>query len=78
MINGSLYNPHSQGSVERIHIEIRKGLLFLFLDDVQNFNLKSALKIVMNNYNNNVHKVTKNSPNEVFYSTNYELFDKVK
>jgi len=62
---------------ERIHIEIRKGLLFLFLDDQHNFNLKTSFKIVMHNYNNNFHAITKYSPNEVFYSINKELFEKV-
>ena len=57
MINGSPYSPHSQGLVERIHKEVRKGLLLILLDNMNDFNLKKSLKIVMKNDNNNVHTV---------------------
>ena len=67
LINGSPYSPHSQGTVERIHREILKGLLYILINILKNFNLKKSLKVVMNNYNNNIHCVTNYTPNEIFY-----------
>ena len=64
-------------TVERIHKEIRKGLLYILLEDTKNFNIKKALKKVMNNYNNTVHVVTKYTPNEIFYTSNEELLKNV-
>ena len=77
LINGSPYDPHTQGSVERIHREIRKGLLCALLEDTKNFDLKKSLKNVMNNYNNNVNIITKYIPLEIFYSTNESLLKNV-
>ena len=74
LINGCPYNPRSQGAVERIHNTIRNIMLGIFLDDINNFNLENALLKAVNIYNNNIHRITKFSPNEIFYSNNQELF----
>ena len=77
MVNGKPYKPRSQGVVERVHRTIRNGLIAKFIENIKNFNLESSLKLVVNNYNRTVHSVTKFQPNEVFYSTDNELFKKV-
>ena len=74
MINGAPYSPQSQGIVERIHTTIRQALLSKFLDDQTNFDIKKDLSIIMNIYNNSVHRITRHTPNEVFYSENKDLF----
>ena len=42
------------------------------------FNIETDIKKIMNTYNNLVHKNTKHTPNEVFYSQSQELFNEVK
>ena len=77
IINGLPYNPRSQGAVERIHITVRNQLLALYLENIVEFNLETAIVKVMNIYNKAIHKVTKYSPNEIFYSHDENLFKKV-
>ena len=77
MIKGSPYNPHSQDIVERIHITIRKALLSRFLERQINFDIARELPLIMNSYNNSIHRVTKHTPFEIFYSQNKELFFEV-
>ena len=77
MINGKPYKTRSQGVVERVHRTIRNGLIVKYIENVKKFNLDLSLKIVVNNYNRTVHSVTKFQPNEIFYSTDNELFKKV-
>ena len=48
-------------------------LLSLYLENTKEFNIKIALKKVMNIYNNTFHKTIKFSPNEVFYNKNIEF-----
>ena len=67
MINGSPYNPHSQGTVERLHNTIRNMLLTFYLENTENFDIEFSLKKVMNSYNNSVHKTTKYTPNEIYF-----------
>ena len=64
--------------MERIHITIRNSLLSIFLENIHEFNIETALRKVMNIYNKTNHRITKFSPNEIFFSTNKELFLKVK
>ena len=51
MSNGLPYNPRSQGAVKRIHNTIRNGLLAIFLENTNEFNLEKALIKYMNIYN---------------------------
>ena len=78
LIRSRPYNSKSQRIVGRIHSTIRKALLCKSIENPSNFNLEIALNKVMNTYNNLVHKSTKKTPNEVFYSTSQTLYDEVK
>lgn len=78
MVNGLPYNPRSQGTVERIHITIRNSLLSLYLENINSFDIENALFKTMNVYNKSIHRITKFSPIEVFYSTNEDLFKLIK
>ena len=72
LINGAPYQPHSQGVVERVHRTIRLSLVAKFIEDTNNLNL-----LCVHHYNNTIHSVTKFTPNEIFYSSDNELFHKV-
>ena len=78
MINGLPYNPKSQGSVEWTHSTIRNSLLSIYLENINDFNIEASLIKVMNIYNKSIHKITKYTLNEVFYSSNEELFKIIK
>lgn len=39
IIKGRSYHPRSQGACERIHVTIRKALIYKFLENMKNFNL---------------------------------------
>ena len=73
MINSLPYNPHAQGSVERLHFTIRNMLLSEYIENYSNFNIEYSLDNVMNIYNQLVNRTTKYSPNEIFYNTNPEF-----
>ena len=75
LINGHRYNPRSKRAVERIHTSIKNILLGIFLNDINDFNIEIALLKAVNIYNNNIHRITKYSPNKIFYSNNKELFN---
>ena len=77
MINCDPYSPHSQGVVERIHLTIRYALLSRFSEDEKSFDISKELPIVTNSYNNTIHRIIKHLPNEVFYSSDSNLFNKV-
>ena len=66
IINTLPYNQRSQGAVERIHITVRTQLLALYLENISEFILETAIVKAMNIYNKAIHKVTKYSPIEVF------------
>ena len=74
IIHGAPYSPHLQGIAERIHLTIRKALIYKYIENQNNFNITIELPIIMNKYNNTVHKTTKHTPYEVFYSHNKDLF----
>ena len=78
IITGLPYNPRSQGAVERIHVTIRNSLLSIFLENINEFHLEHSLKKVINIYNRTVHRVTKFTPNEIFFNSNEEFFKTVK
>ena len=63
-IHGKPYNPHSLGIVERVHRNVRNGLICKYLENQNSFNLKLSLDNVVNVLNNNIHLTNK-----------YKLFD---
>ena len=67
LIKGKPYNPHSQGVVERVNRSIKNALICEFIDKKLNFQIESALKYVVDNYNNNYHNTIKFSPAKVFF-----------
>ena len=77
LIHGLPYNPHSQGVVERFHKTIKDYLYSMYCEDKDNFNLKESIDIIIKKYNNHIHRSTKYTPNEIFYSKDEELFSKV-
>ena len=42
-IRGRPYNPHSQGTVERVHKTVRNGIICKFLENQRDFDLNFAL-----------------------------------
>ena len=73
MIRGVSYSPHLLGIVERIHVTIRKALLFKFLEFQKDFNIEAQIPIIFNEYNITLHNVVKNTPFEIFYTHNNDL-----
>ena len=57
----------NRGVVERIYAIIRKDLLFYYLENPTNFDIKNSLNLVMKKYNNLIHKSTKHTSFEIFY-----------
>ena len=77
MINDRPSNPHSQGIVERVHRTIRNSLIVKFIENIKSFNIEESLKLAVNNYNKIKHNITKYTPNELFFSSNNEIFKSV-
>ena len=75
-INGALYNSHSRGVVERVHITIRKGLFVEYLGNPINLNLEKSLALVINIYNKSIHGVTNYPSNELFFCNDSEKYKK--
>ena len=71
------YNPHSQGVVEKFHKTIKDYLYSVYSDDKDNFDLKKSIDIVIKKYNNHKHRTTKYTPNQIFYSSDEELYSEV-
>ena len=76
-IHGLPYNPHSQGVVERFHKTIKDYLYSIYSDDKDNFDLRLSIDIVVKKYNNHIHRTTKYTPNQIFYSNDEELYREV-
>ena len=62
MINGRPYNPHSQGSVERLHQTFKKAIFSFYNENKDNFNLKETIIIICDNYNSRKHSATQYTP----------------
>jgi len=77
-IRGRPYNPHSQGTVERVHRTVRNGIICKFLENKKDFDLKFALKEVVNSYNNLKHRTILYKPKDVFYSNDINIYADVK
>ena len=59
MIRGHVYNPNSQGIIERAHRTIKNGLICLYLEKNKDFTLVNDLELVVNRYNTMIHSTTK-------------------
>ena len=56
------YNPYSHGVVERFHKTIKDTLCYIHNDDLENFDIRERLEIVIKKYNNYIHSSTKYTP----------------
>ena len=65
-IHSKPYNPHSQGTVERVHRTVRDALICKYLENSKKFNLINSLNEVVYIYNNTIHKTTKYKPYTIF------------
>ena len=77
------YNPHSQGSAERLHQTLKKSLFAVYNEFLTNndksekFDIKSEVLSICNNYNSIKHNATQYPPIKIFFSDNNDLFNKV-
>ena len=82
-IRGMPYNPHSQGSVERLHQTLKKSLFAVYNEFLTNndksekFDIKNEVLSICNNYNSIKHNATQYPPIKIFFSDNNDLFNKV-
>ena len=76
-IHGKIFNPRSQGSVERLHRTLKVNLLSYKLDKGDNFDLPNMLSKVLYNYNNTIHETTQFKAFEVFYTNNEDIKEKI-
>ena len=58
-IHGALYNPHSQGVVERFYQTIKDLLIRICAEENKSLNLSENLEIALKKYNNLIHNSTK-------------------
>ena len=77
-IHGKPYNPHSQGTVERVHKTVKTMLICKYLENPNSFDIYKNLDIVVSVYTNTKHRTTFYKPIEVFYSKDEKLFEKIK
>ena len=66
------YNPHSQGSMEILHQTLKKYLFavyneYLSNNNKDNFDIKSEILKICNNYNSKRHNATQYPPIKVFF-----------
>ena len=65
------YNPHSQGSVERLHQTLKKSLFAVYnkylSNNKENFDIKSEILNICNNYNSMKHNATQYPPIKLFF-----------
>ena len=71
------YNPKSQEIVERVHRTVRNGLICIYLENKDKFNLKNSLKKLVFIYNNSTHRTTLYKPVDIFYTNDSNLFEKI-
>ena len=76
-IHGKPYNPHSQGTVERVHRTVRDALICKYLENSKKFNLIFSLNEVISIYNETIHRTTKLKPKTIFYSEDENIFKQV-
>ena len=51
-----------------------KKLLSIFLENINEFNLENFLVSAVNIYNKTIYRITKYTPNEIFYNSNEDFF----
>jgi len=71
------YAQKSQGIVECIHVTVGNALISKYLENIESFNIELELPIIMNQYNNIIHRITGYTPYEVFYFNNKVLWNEV-
>jgi transposase InsO family protein len=76
-IHSKPYNPHSQGTVERVHRTVRDALICKFLENSKKFNLIYSLTEVVSSYNNTTHKTIKYKPFTIFYNGDENSYKEV-
>ena len=54
-----------------------KSLIIKYLENINNFNIESTLSLIVNIYNNTIHSVTKYITNEIYYSHDSLLHEKI-
>ena len=77
LVRGMVYNPHSQGIVERGHRTIKNALICQYLEKKDEFDLQESVNVVVNRYNNIIHSTTKKKPRDVFFSNDIKLWEEV-
>ena len=53
-------------------------LYSLYFDDENDYDLKESLDIVLKMYNNHKHTSTKFTPNELYFTKDYKIFEEAK
>lgn len=66
LVKGMVYNPHSQGLIERAHRTVKNALICQYLENKNEFDFDESLNIVVNRYNNMLHSTTKKNPEKFF------------
>jgi len=77
-IHGKPYNPHSQGTIQRVHRTVRNALICKYLGNPKNFILYNSLKDVVDTINHTIHYTTRFTPVEVFFFDDKNLFNTVR
>ena len=83
IVRGLLYNPHSQGSVERLYQTLKKSLFANYNEYLSdnnkkgNFDIKNSILNICKNYNSMKHSATHYPSIKIFFSDNKELFNNV-
>ena len=76
-IHGKTYDPHSQGTVERVHRTVRNALVCKFLENKEKFNLVNSLNEVFTIYNSLKHTTTKYKSITIFNCEDESIIQKV-
>ena len=77
LILGKPYNPHSQGTVERVHRTVRNALVCKYLENKEKFNLVNSLNEVVTIYNSMRHRTTKYKTITIFNCEDESFIQKV-
>ena len=68
LIHSKPRHPQTNGAIERLHREIKKGLLIDKLTKKDKYNIKIAIINVVFSHNNTTNRTTKYKPIELFYN----------
>ena len=70
LIHSKPRHPQTNGAIERLHREIKKGLLIEKLSKKDKYNIKIAIINVVFSHNNTINRTTKYKPIDLFYNKN--------